>query len=65
MQDNQETGWALAKALIAWIGAVIGSLTLSKLVLFATLVFTSLQTYILVRDKIIRRKACEAKRETP
>lgn len=57
MQNNdQETAFGLAKAALAWIGAAVGSLTLSKLVLFATLVFTSLQTYVLVRDKIVRRK---------
>lgn len=52
MQDNNETGIALFKALVMWMGAVLGSITLSKLVLFATLVYTGLQTYVLVRDKI-------------
>lgn len=46
---------AVLKTAGAWIGALIGSLTLSKAVLLATLVFTVLQTYILVRDKLFRR----------
>ena len=54
--ENQDTYWALIKALIMWAGALLGSITLSKLVLFATLVFTLLQIYVLYRDKISRRK---------
>lgn len=56
MHDNNETALAVVKAAIMWIGALLGSMTLSKLVLFATLVYTGLQTYVLVRDKIVRRR---------
>jgi hypothetical protein len=53
--QNDELG-AVLKTAGAWIGALIGSITLSKAVLFATLVFTVLQTYVLVRDKMFRRR---------
>lgn len=55
MQNDNETYWALFKVAAAWIAGLLGSITLSKLVLFATLVFTVLQTYVLFRDKIARR----------
>jgi len=54
MHDNNETLWAILKVAAAWIAGLIGSITLSKLVLLATLVFTVLQTYVLWRDKIKR-----------
>lgn len=56
MHDNNETGIALFKALLMWVGALIGSITMSQLVLFATLIYTGLQTYVLIRDKIVSRK---------
>jgi len=40
---------ATIKILIAWVGAIYGALTLSQLVLFATLVYTVLQIVVLVR----------------
>jgi len=52
MHDNNDTGIALLKALVMWVGALLGSITLSKLVLFATLVYTCMQGYVLWRDKI-------------
>lgn len=56
MHDNNDTGIALFKGLIMWFGVLLGSITLSKAVLFSTLVYTCLQTYVLVRDKIAKRK---------
>ena len=43
------------KQFIAWSGAIVGSITLSKAVLCATLVYTSLQIYLLMRDKIFNK----------
>ena len=59
MDDKNETWVALAKGAIIWIGAVLGNITLSKLVLFATLVYTGLQIFVLVRDKIVKKKECD------
>ncbi|KVG31461.1 hypothetical protein [Burkholderia diffusa] len=52
------------KVSIAWVGGLIGTLlgqvaaylTLSNVVLSATLVYTVLQIFILARDKIFRRR---------
>ena len=52
--DDHETNAALIKLLVAWVGTMFGGITLSGLVLFATLVYTVLQTYLLVRDRIVR-----------
>ena len=41
--------WKLA---LVWVGTVLGSVTLQHVVLFATLVYTVMQCYILYRDKI-------------
>jgi len=57
MHDSNETLWAILKVAAAWVAGLIGSITLSKLVLFATLIFTVLQIYVLWRDKITRRGA--------
>lgn len=36
----------------SWVGAVISVITLSRLVMFCTLVYTVLQIYVLWRDKV-------------
>jgi len=54
MHDNNETLWAWLKVALAWLGTIIGGITLSKLVLFATLLLTSMQAYVVWRDKIMR-----------
>lgn len=60
MQDSNDTFWAWVKVAFAWLGTITGtvidSITLSKSVLFATLVLTCMQAYILWRDKIANRK---------
>lgn len=52
MHDSNDTWNILFKTAMAWGGAIYGSVTLSKLVLFATFVYTILQTYVLWRDKL-------------
>ena len=55
--NEQDTNMALLKLMVAWLGTMFGGITLSHLVLFATLIYTLLQTYVLVRDRVlIRRK---------
>ena len=49
MTNDHDTYAALVKILIAWIGTMFGGITLSGLVLAATLVFTVLQTFVLIR----------------
>lgn len=48
---------AWLKMMVAWVLTAIGAVTFSDLVQFAALIFTLLQIYILVRDKIIKRRA--------
>lgn len=59
MEDRNETLVAVIKSAVMWIGALLGNMTLSKWVLFATLIYTVLQTYVLIRDKLSKRKECE------
>lgn len=54
--DDHDTNMALLKVLIAWVGTMFGGITLSGLVLFATLVYTVLQTYVLIRDRVLTQK---------
>lgn len=52
-QDN-EAAPAFFKVLIAWAGAIWGTVTMQEIVLFLTAVYTVIQIFILVRDKIVR-----------
>lgn len=53
--SDHDTNTATLKVLIAWLGYFFGGITLSGLVLTLTAIYTGLQIYILVRDKICRR----------
>ncbi len=56
MNNDHDTRMAWIKMFATWVLAAFGTVTLSTLVQLAALVFTLLQIYILVRDKIIRRR---------
>lgn len=56
MNDQHETNLTLLKLLIAWAGTVFGGVTLSGLVLGATLIYTVLQIIVLIR-KMMRGQA--------
>lgn len=43
-------GWW--KPFLAWVGTIVGAVTLSKLVLFSTLVFTWLQIWVFWRTRV-------------
>lgn len=51
--NSQESVWDL---LIIWVGAILGHLTLSSAVLWATLIYTLFKLYILIRDDIFTKK---------
>ena len=51
--NNHESIWDL---LIIWVGAILGHLTLSSAVLWATLIYTLFKLYILIRDDIFTKK---------
>ena len=54
--NNHESIWDL---LIIWVGAILGHLTLSSAVLWATLIYTLFKLYILIRDDIFTKKKKE------
>jgi hypothetical protein len=56
MTNDHDTNMATLKLLLAWAGTMFGGVTLSSLVLTATLIFTLLQIFILVR-KLLRGQA--------
>jgi hypothetical protein len=51
--NSQESVWDL---LIIWVGAILGHLTLSSAVLWATLIYTLFKLYILIRDDLFTKK---------
>jgi hypothetical protein len=50
--NQHESIWDL---LLIWIGAILGHLTLSSAVLWATLIYTLFKLYVLIRDEIFSR----------
>lgn len=53
-QQHDDTGPAFFKVLIAWLGTIWGSVGMQDVVLTLTAVYTVIQIYVLVRDKIVR-----------
>jgi len=49
MNNDHDTHTAIIKVMVAWIGTALGGISLSNLVLIATLIYTLLQIYLLVR----------------
>ena len=47
---------SICDLLIIWVGAILGHLTLSSAVLWATLIYTLFKLYILIRDDIFTKK---------
>ena len=54
--EHNDSAVAVIKMTVAWLLAAWGAITLQKLVLLATLVYTGLQIYVLVRDKVLRKE---------
>ena len=50
--NNHESIWDL---LLIWVGAILGHLTLSSAVLWATLIYTLFKLYVLIRDEIFSK----------
>jgi len=53
MNNNQEI--TFLDLIIVWTGTVVGHITLSTLVLFATFVYTMLKIYLIIRDNFWRK----------
>ena len=56
MNDQHDTNMTIIKLMVAWAGTVFGGVTLSGLVLGATLIYTLLQIVVLIR-KMMRGQA--------
>lgn len=56
MNSDHDSNVATAKIVIAWIGMLIGGITLSDIALTTTILFTVLQIVVLLR-KIWRGQA--------
>lgn len=46
---DHDTAMATVKLIIVWVGTMVGGITLSDMVLTATLIFTLLQIFMLLR----------------
>lgn len=51
-----DSGPALLKLLLAWALTILGNITLQQVATTLAIVYTAIQIYILVRDKIVRDK---------
>lgn len=49
------------KLVVAWIGMVYGYVSLNQIAILLTIIYTSVNLYILIRDKVIRDRGhrCE------
>jgi len=47
--NDHESNAITMKLLVSWIGALAGGITLNQLVLSATLIFTVLQIFMIIR----------------
>jgi len=52
-QDTNNTSFT--DLIVIWVGTILGHLTLSDAVLWATLVFTLFRIYIILRDEIFKK----------
>lgn len=54
--DAPHPEMAILKMVLAWLGYVVGSITLQQVVLALTGLYTALQIYLLIRDRFIRKE---------
>lgn len=57
MNIQEPVSSATAKVGVAWVGVVIGGVTLSNIALVLTIVFTALQIWKLVRNELRDRRS--------
>jgi hypothetical protein len=50
--NSQESIWDL---LIIWVGAILGHLTLSSAVLWATLIYTLIRIYLIIKNELLKK----------
>jgi hypothetical protein len=50
--NSHESIWDL---LIIWVGAILGHLTLSSAVLWATLIYTLIRIYLIIKNELLKK----------
>lgn len=56
MNSDHDVKAAWLKMTVAWVLTAIGGVTLERVATVLAIVYTSLQIYLLVRDRLIRRR---------
>ena len=56
MNDNTDSMTLISKVLLAWVIGGIGNMTLSRMTMWAALLYSLVQTYFLMRDKWWRER---------
>lgn len=54
IEHHNDTNAGLGKVALAWAMTLIGSITMQDVALFVAAVYSILQIYVLVRDKIVQ-----------
>ena len=49
---NHESVWDL---FFIWVGAILGHLTLSSAVLWATLIYTLIRIYLIIKNELLKK----------
>jgi hypothetical protein len=53
IEHQNDTSAGMSKVAIAWLITLVGSITMQDVALFVAAVYSVLQIYVLVRDKIL------------
>lgn len=54
--NDHETRTAWLKMVVAWVLTAIGGVTLQQIATVLAIVYTALQIFLLVRDRLIKRR---------
>jgi hypothetical protein len=57
LEHDHDTRAAWLKMALAWVLTTIGNVTLQHVATGLAIIYTVLQIYVLVRDRILRRRA--------
>ena len=55
--DNNTHSYSFLDLFIIWVGTIASHISSSDLMVWATIIFTLLRTYILIRDEFLRKKS--------
>ena len=56
METTENSNSSVLDLFIIWVGTVASHITSSELMVWATIIFTILKTYVLIRDEFWRDK---------